>query len=360
MSRTRMILGVLAAWPLSACGSAMVTTHEANPPVLVPSAPASDPPPSASAWEVHEWGLVDLVLTTGVTEVAAGPGRPGIVVLPGPVRPPMQTRKPVIYVHLAPEMTEFDFGVRVVLPRGRIVEHSPNAALTADGLIWSSVHATHGACADAVRRDQPARRTTACNTPDGYCEVNDLASYVTSDASCLEVGGAKSGFLFYRGASTDPELPLTVSSQPGGSAVVHSSGAWAGTPESIYRVVVASAPGPITREAYGRPTASVRVLRATVPAQNTSLDVGVPTMLADPAQLRAALERDLTALGLTREECRVFLDAWIDELFVAPHARDVLLYWLPMASIDAVSRLEFDPAPTRIRRAMLVRIDLGV
>jgi hypothetical protein len=75
-------------------------------------------------------------------------------------------------------------------------------------------------------------------------------------------------------------------------------------------------------------------------------------------------------LGMTPPEAAAFLNAWAEELFAggAPEARrrprpatgtDVLLFWLPSAAVDDITTLAIDPPPAAVRRAFLVRVDLG-
>src|SRR5690606_25941226 len=105
--------------------------------------------------------------------------------------------RPVFYVHLDPGLDEarFSLGVRSI-SRGRVIEHYPPGVRQdrSTGLTWNDVVARRGAC----RGVYPGLRDPLCQTPDGVCELADLASYETSEAACLHVGATAAGLLFYR------------------------------------------------------------------------------------------------------------------------------------------------------------------
>lgn len=350
----RTTLGLPALVLLASC--ATTSSDDGTSP---PTTPPSDP--ARPAWEVHEWGLVDVVAADGRAEIAAGPGRPGA---PGPntqpIDHPVITRKPVLYVHLGAGVDTLTFRASVTLPNGRVVEHWPSTSLTTNGLTWDGVVATRGACsASSTRDDRPARRgLVACGTEDGYCEVQDLPRYVTSDADCLAVSGTNAMLLFYRGASTNPALPVRATRGEDGRITLTNDTAMAGAPSGVYRITARTEGLTRGRESI-MPATTLLTRRARMPPPGSSASLDVAEDAMNVTQLHTALLTDMRALGLTDDEARAFMDAWSDELFVAPHATDVVLYWLTPAAIERVAQLRFEPEPTTVRRAMMVRIDLG-
>ena len=289
-------------------------------------------------YAVHEWGLVD-VAPDGSSEIAAGPGRPRPATSDHAPR-----RKPVLYVHVVTGTPTFS--VEVSLDHGRVVEHWPSATATATGIRWDRVVAERTPCPGLVpgTASRDARREVeACGTPDGICEVRELRSYETSDAACLSVGGARGSMLFYRGDGPRPPLPLAVARQADGSVQVTRTAAFTG---DVVRIT--------------RSGGATRIGRVTLSGDSASL--AVPAMAVDATAERARLVREAMALGLTASEADAFARAWSDELFGPTGgavARDALIYWLPPSAVDATARLRFAPPPTEVRRAMMVRVDLG-
>ncbi len=52
------------------------------------------------------------------------------------------------------------------------------------------------------------------------------------------------------------------------------------------------------------------------------------------------------------------MNAWEIPVFRSPNVREALLYVLPPELVNTVSTVEFDPAPTEFKRAMVVRVEL--
>jgi hypothetical protein len=350
----RLVL-VSLALVATACGS-----HDSPPPatmpapaVPAPAPPAPPPEPARAPLEIHEWGLIDHSLATGQLELATGPGTPAV---------PMVARKPVLYAHLIDGAESATLDVLVRVPTGALLEHWPaSSELTEHTLAWRAATITRGACAAEVARDLGTQREAAapCAAPDGFCEVAELPRYRTDDHDCIRVGDVAAPLLFYRATAQPSTLPIDVTVRPDRALALRARRSLAGAPEAIFR---------ITSSPLGR-----LVARAPLPGVEQSLTIGPATERLDPQAAQSAMRDDLRALGLTTSEADAFLGAWADELFgaIAPTGRtarrgvvatrpvDILIYWLPPDAIPAIAELEITPTPTAIRRAFLVRVDLG-
>lgn len=353
----------------AACGA------EPAPEPLAPEpAPAPlEAPPAASeevtAYEIHEWGIVDVDLSSRQVELAAGPGRvtptDPVPARPIPVRPtppppapplapvsPIQRpphngvgsapRKPVLYFHLRDASPSFRFDLTVSLGEGRVVEHWPGGERGEHTVRWSSVGLSREHCEGGP---YPSAGDPSCaGVADGYCEVAELASYVADDAGCLDVGGQPRSMLFYRGDGASAALPITV--ERAGEALRVTN-------DRLARVV-----GEVLRLRTGA-DGVVRVALAPMPARGASVELPAPTEPANGAH-RHAVREQLRALGLTPGEAGAFERAWFGELFdgsaPTPHAfGDAVLFFLPDGAADEYARLEASPPPAAIRRAMAIR-----
>lgn len=339
--------------------------------------------PAEGRFAVHEWGLV----VTG--------GRGGLVVgtQPAPAatrhaendRPPQDPERdprdpnlgsppprdgreiaparPVFYVHLDPGLDEarFSLGVRSI-SRGRVIEHYPAGVRQErnTGLTWNDVVARRGAC----RGVYPGLSDPLCQTPDGVCELADLASYETSEAACLSVGTTAVGLLFYRMVGARDTLPLDVRTHDAGSLLVRSVGA---PPRGLVLRVHRDPEFARTR---------VRVVQLDRDGRATIPPARAPGLLPAERGL-ALLSAALDEGGLTAQERDAFLRAWREGLFgsvtaagtsssvptpdghpLAP-VSDALLYFWPRAEVDAALPLTITPAPREVRRVFVVRVDLS-
>ncbi len=277
----------------------------------------------------------------------------------------MSVRKPVVYVRLLDGAAEVTFGLRVALSGGTIVEHYPDATFTGGGLEWPSIIARQAHESARYGTERSARRQPRCGTADGICEVRELDRYDAPSAAGLDVGGVASGLLFYRASVPSVALPISATRSADLTVHVTATASMAGAPGSIWRLSTAlSGPWPAGR---------MVVSRAAFPAAGASVDLAVGTAVLTRAEGAAELGQALTALGLTEDERAAFMAGWGDDLFgpddssreardqtmPAPRLQDVLLFFLPEPAVDGIATLTATPAPRAIRRAFLVRIDLG-
>ena len=346
----------------SACGSETpqppISVEPAETPVAQEAEAVAEAP---AGYELHEWGLLDVA--PGHFELAAGPGDPQPAAVaptptptPTPTRPPTTTglppgqpgtphvlphstggrRKPVVYVH-ADAPVEFQLEVRT---SGPVAEHWPPTAIESQMIRWQ-VAAQPGACTSGT---YPSADSPQCaNAPDGYCELADLPGYETADGACLTVNGQTWDHLFYRSGGAAPELPIRVSSD-GGEV-------------RIENVSLAQPQGGVYR--FTRTATETLVQRIDMPSVGATA-----TMTQGPHSpgIRAELSALLRSGGLTNDEAQALEQAWFDELFDngsaggAPVVSDAVIYILPMAHLDPVSRLIAAPAPTAIKRMFWVRV----
>ncbi|MFO0712728.1 MAG: hypothetical protein U0353_22945 [Sandaracinus sp.] len=339
------------AMAIAGCGH----SSESPPPSSAPSAnanggvSATPPPPEPESAalapiEVHEWGLVDIP-RMGPAEIGTGPGRPV----------PMSVRKPVLYVHADPGAPPITIDVRVDMPHGEVLEVWPTSSewpsthVEPTSILWRGL--TVSGCEGAPTRGPlAAREATGCATADGYCEVNDLPGYVTSDASCLVANGTSASLLFYRGRATTVAVPLQIVSAE--SVMSHTTG---GSPILRFRSGHGSeTPWPIP---------------------------GPPATLAPDTLDGDALAHRLHVLlmeaGLTSPEADAFLRAWSESMFGVPWGavRDapspsarrgralaadppVAIYILPETLVAPIAELTITPTPRVVRRVMVVRVEL--
>ncbi|MEZ4335853.1 MAG: hypothetical protein R3B82_04430 [Sandaracinaceae bacterium] len=392
----RVLFALLAA--LAANGCPAPDEEEPDEPAPVEPESVTPEPAGGGSYSIHEWGIIDVDLGDHRVEYAAGPGRarPGSTAqasgsngsggsgdsnddddgdgttrpnLPqtgqqivnqgvdtatgvldaltggrrgrsGPIAAP---RKPVLYFHLDQPTPDFHFDLTVTLgATGTIVEHFPTGALAEHQVTWSQVQLATESCTGGP---YPTADSPACESvSDGYCEAAELSGYTSSDAGCLTFAGAQQNFLFYRGESPAPDLPLTIVRNADGTVTV--TNASLGTPV-----------GELLR--LRRSGDTIQVAQIAIPAVGASVSVGVPATPASDAH-RETIRSQLRSIGLTDGEAQAFERAWFGELFDAaaatPHAfPDAVLFFLPADRIDGFAHLEATPAPSATVRAMALR-----
>ncbi|MFK7999320.1 MAG: AgmX/PglI C-terminal domain-containing protein [Polyangiales bacterium] len=316
-------------------------------------------PEVETAYAIHEWGFIahhydeaeDALISSGA--VPAPVYRRPINLDPHPTG--RGGGKPVIYVHLQGEGNVARFNASLSTA-GRFLEEWPHSeGSTPTRLTWD-VAARRGSCSADAR--YPVANDEHCaGIADGYCEAAELAHYETEDSACLTVAGDQWNHLFYR-AQIPGDVPLRVS-KSGETFTVHNS---------------AQLPGRLMRIHREDDAVNSRVVLFDAPAAGESMVVPAAD---SPAPLGvAALEAELSALGMSADETEAFMIAWEAELFgdtsqrtqvemigSPPHdlrpKADSLLYFLPVVTLDAMVPLAFTPPPAEVRRAVLVRIDLG-
>ncbi len=324
-------------------------------------------PVAPSAWEVHEWGVLSIqigkpdaaTMTTGRPTTKAADAKPELLFPPDDSEPDFDRsqpkRKPVLYVHLGKGVERMEFSLSVAPSNGHIVEHWPR--VTADGtkdpsISWDKVVASTKAC-DLAAMAYPSLADSACKTPDGICEVAELATIHTQEGACLEFNGKDYEHLFYRAGLIAPGIPWTLSGNPDGGWLL---GATEGAPS-----------GKAVHIKVGSDRSSTKVEIFDLPTTGTPVTVKTEPTGATVEDAATWLRTELVARGLTAEETEAFMRAWEADLLggTADRARDdtaaadILLIWLDQPLVDGLVPLKFSPEPTKLKRVHLLSFELG-
>jgi hypothetical protein len=280
-----------------------------------------------------EWLPVDLVgkpeLPTFVEHFSGIPKN----VLRGTVR--MET--PVIYFYSSQEI---NVSVHVSFSKGFITEWYPHATRVQPSAPLSNnalyqPHEDGGIAWDSIR----VAPDSFANFPRKSAASRYYAARATS-ATAISVpapgGEQHEKFLFYRGVST-VALPLWARVLPSGSILFDDL---AGQP--IPSLIVFERRG--DRLGYHIATAVQDHAVLEIPAVSGTLD-----------SLRSDLEDILVAQGLYRDEARAMLETWGDSWF---EEGSRLIYIVPGAYVDSILPLSIRPAPAKLARVFVGRIEL--
>jgi hypothetical protein len=291
---------------------------------------------------VHEWGTftsvagedgraVEWLALDGPTDLPCFVDRALTTWLksrPATVR--MET--PVLYFY-TPRETTVD--VRVEFPQGAITEFFPRGTvdvprLTPTGLgkgsgsgsiTWRNVRIVPGAA--------PAFRTESA--PSHYYAAR------ATDAAPLEVGADRERFLFYRGVGRTP-LPIAASVDAHDTVTVTGLDGHDVPAAMLFE----NRGGRVGHRVQGR---VIRDARLSLPELTGTLD-----------STRAALQRMLVGQGLYPKEAAAMLETWRDTWF-DEGAR--LFFIVPPAVVDTMLPLTIDPAPARVTRVFVGRLELA-
>jgi hypothetical protein len=307
---------------------------------------AAGRPDTKSALVVHEWGTFTSVAGA---DGQAVPWRPlnGPSDLPcfvhvlkdGPktwwpgglptVTALVRMETPVLYFYAPSEQT---VDIRVDFNQGLLTEWYPTAttapqflpkdiAANTSTLAWTGVRVTPGAAAVYPKESAPSHYYAARET----------------DANPLKVtNGQTEKFLFYRGLASFP-IGLAATAGDDRRVRVENSG------RDIPRVVLFQNRG-------GR----IGYRIASAPRGVTTIEA--PALGASVASLGADLERMLVEQGLFDAEAKAMVATWRDSWF---EEGTRLFYLLPQASVDATLPLSINPAPSRVVRAFVGRLELA-
>src|SRR4029077_19492896 len=143
-------------------------------------------------------------------------------------------------------------------------------------------------------------------------------------------------FLFYRGIST-VSLPLTATVLPSGSVQVNNQNG-----DAIPVLIL-----------FERRGDKLGYRLVTSPPSQRILET--PSVTGTFDSLRGALEDILVAQGLFRDEASAMIETWRDSWF---EEGSRLFYIVPRAWLDSILPLSIDPAPTKLVRVFVGRIEL--
>jgi hypothetical protein len=276
---------------------------------------------------VHEWGTF--------TSIAGEHGEPivwrtygGSADLPcfvntfGGFKPGLsgnvRMETPVLYFY-GPR--EFSANVRVRFAAGKITEWYPNASVgnAYDAIEWRNIRVTPDSTA-------------------GFPTERGRSHYYAAretNAAPLSIGSQREKFLFYRGVGTLP-LPISTTVVADGRVVVKNVGA-----EPVSGVVL-----------FENRKGIIRYKVAGVVEKEVFLDS--ERSRGYLSGLLAELEDILVGQGLFREEAKAMIETWRDSWF---EEGTRVFYIVPRSSVDSILPLEIQPAPSKVARVFVGRME---
>jgi hypothetical protein len=238
---------------------------------------------------------------------------------------------PVLYFYSDRDTT---LRVRVNFHHGLMTEWFPPAAVS------------QGAVGAATLRDPaatsviewPSVHVTPSAAPAFATERGESRYYAarTTDAAPLAVGGARERFLFYRGVA-DFDASISAAFESDGRILVKNL-----SPADIPAAILFERRG--TKLGFRILGVLGGELLVTPPSLDGTLD-----------GLRKTLEQTLVAQGLTPKEASAMVETWRDSWF-----EDGLrvFYIVPRRTVDEILPLEITPAPSRVARVFVGRMEL--
>jgi hypothetical protein len=308
---------------------------------------ARTPEPTAGVI-VHEWGTftsiagkdgraIEWLALDGPADLPCFVERARTVLLKTTLPATVRMETPVLYFY-APRETTVD--VRVGFRQGAITEYFPRATvepprLTPTGLTPTGLSQPGLESAITWRhvRILPAAAAAFRSEP----EPNHYYAARETDAAPVEVGPDRERFLFYRGIGS---FALPIAATVGASDAIAVTSL--GRHEIPALMLFENRGGRIGHRVHDRATREVRL--------------APPDLRGDLGSTRAALERMLVAQGLYPKEAAAMTETWRDSWF---EEGTRLLYVVPPAVVDAVLPLRIDPAPARLARVFVGRLELA-
>lgn len=315
---------------------------------------------AAPSYDAHEWGTLTTISGSDGNPLAWYQASEDVAGLPpfvrtgprftkstGPAMLRMET--PVIYFY--PE-APLSVKAEVGMPEGRITEWFPSSpispvqpnpgnfsALSFHTLAWEGDLLPPG---DAVAKSEiPAVPPGA---GDHYAHARHVPdAWIFRSASAAALQSEK--FLFYRGSADFP-TPVRITAPSDTEITLRNQ-----HPEPIASAWLLQIRG---KKAGWRRVEAL----APSPKEPVRLPLPLPDQpVADAAaELRAALHPDLVAAGLTKAEASAMIATWEDSWFTEPGTRVLCL--LPRSWVDEILPLQFTPAPKRLQRVFLARLEV--
>jgi hypothetical protein len=245
------------------------------------------------------------------------------------MRGTVRMETPVLYFY-TPREAVLDVSVR--FPQGLITEWYPKAAVTQPPLP-ATVPSTPGQSliqwsgVRVVPRSAPALPREPA--PSHYYAAR------ATDAAPLRVGGQSEKFLFYRGIGGF-QVPVSAVLTEAGTIRVSS-----GAARVPHLVLFENRGGRIGYR-----------IHAGLQGE-TAFDP--PELTGDVASLARELEGMLVSSGLYAREAQAMVATWRDSWF---EEGTRLFYILPAAAVDSVLPLTISPAPARVARAFVGRMEI--
>ena len=243
-------------------------------------------------------------------------------------RATVRMETPVIYFY---SQREVDAHVKVSFPNGAITEWYPKASGNMNrwdpnlvgqtgGIEWKSVKVQPGATQEFRTENDGSRYYAARAT----------------DAAPVRVDNEQEKFLFYRGVARTG-VPLKAQVREDSSVVIHNSGA-AGVTDAIRFENRGGSLGYTRLSAIGNGVAADR-----------------PVLGRSATELRSEVEKMLFENGLYPKEAAAVIDTWRDSWF---EEGSRIIYIVPENAVNAMLPLEIEPAPAKVKRVFVGRIEL--
>jgi hypothetical protein len=296
--------------------------------------PAEKPAPALGKdLVVHEWGTFSTFSGSNGTSLWFTPydndlpefvhGYLSRLSKKGPKGGRISLETPVVYFYSDRALKA---SVRVEFPRGTLTEWYPQAARTAQTLVWKEVEVAPGTKEKLPREEKPSR----------YYEARE------TDAAPLRAGTEAEKFLFYRGVG-DEGMPLTVQALGGGRFTV----AWSGPDLTGDLILVQVQAGKLKFQPFRFETREAGTQRG---------EVRIPDAEGTEEGLSAALVKQLVARGLFEKEAKAMVRTWRSAWFREEGTR--VLYLLPAKLTEELLPLHVDPKPATLLRVLVGRHDV--
>ena len=238
---------------------------------------------------------------------------------------------PVLYFYARERMT---VNVKVRFPHGLMTEWYPHATVAQPLVDKSSLRRANQESAIAWPNVMVSPGGSV-DFPSGEGDSHYYAARNT-DAAPLTVGGQRERFLFYRGVASF-DVPLAAAALGDGRVRIRNTAA-----NAMHGVILFENHRDIIR---------YRVVDTLI----GEVTISPPTTLGSVATLRSELERMLVAAGLYTREARAMVDSWRDSWF---EEGTRVFYIVPQGSVDAILPLQVTPAPDRVARVFVGRMEV--
>ena len=254
------------------------------------------------------------------------------------LRGTIRMETPVLYFYSPRDVT---VSARVSFSKGLITEWYPHADRVEPGGVAPDTSLSHLSADGSILWDHVAVSPNLAGEFPSEAQANRYYAARETASSPLRVqtsaGEQQEKFLFYRGVSASPTLPLFARLTSDGKLVVK-------------RLGENEIPNAILFERRGE-RVGYRLTGALT--DETTVDPPLLTGSIDP--LLGDLEEILVGQGLYRDEAHAMVETWKDSWF---EEGSRLIYIVPRGFIDQVLPLTVDPTPGQIVRVFVGRLEI--
>jgi hypothetical protein len=267
-------------------------------------------------YKVHEWGVIVGCADGGEGVLTSRPLRITVV------------KEPVLYFH---SRDRLPFSLKVVFNRGTPTETYPAAARNGNVIEWERV-------SFPTKTKAAVTKGLSMNSLVPLEEIIDTLN--DTDADEIESGGTRARFLFYEGEMPFKN-PVKLATDPRTQeVVVTNTGNYPVLDLFVIRRDPLDAGGPLFQ-----PDISSSYLPRLQPGETVRLKPETAREMLDFA-------KPLRGLGFTEKEARSFETLWQDSFL----NYGKLVYRLPEKECNRMIKLEFNPQPKKISRALYVLV----